>query len=228
MRFTTLTTSLLALTVAVAPACATKKFVRTSVGEVNTKVDTLGGTVEATQARVQAAEGKIGEVDQKAEAAGKAASTAQNSANAAAAAAKMADAKAAEAAKVAAAVDANQRRLLLEVTLNEDQGNFAFGKADLPDTLKVRIDELINQLKADPKAAFFEIEGHTDDRGSEEGNKKLGAERADAVKYYIVEHHKIPLHRISVISFGEEKPVASNKTKEGRAQNRRVVIRILN
>ena len=56
---------------------------------------------------------------------------------------------------------------------------------------------------------------------------RLGLERAEAVKRYVYENHKIPLHRVSVISFGEEKPVASNKTKEGRAQNRRVVIRVL-
>lgn len=232
MRLTVLTTGLLALALATAPACATKKFVRTSVGEVNSKVDTLGGTVEATQARVKAAEGKIGEVDQKAEAAGKAATTAQSAAAAAAAAAKTADTKAvdagAKAAAVQATVEADKKRLLLEVTLSEDQGNFTFGKAELPEAAKVRIDELINKLKADPKAVYFEVEGHTDDRGSVEANKKLGLERAEAVKSYIYEHHKIPLHRINVFSYGEQNPVGSNKTKEGRAQNRRVVIRILN
>jgi outer membrane protein OmpA-like peptidoglycan-associated protein len=232
MKLTALTTGLLALAVAAAPACATKKFVRTSVGEVNSKVDTLGGTVEQTQSRVTAAEGRIGQVDQKAEAAGKAASTAQNTANAAAAAATTADAKAvdaaARAAAVAATVDADKKRLLLSVTLSEDQGNFQFGKADLPEEAKVRIDDLINKLKADPKAVYFEIEGYTDDRGSAEGNKALGLARASAVKDYIYAQHKIPLHRVNVVSFGEDNPVASNKTREGRAQNRRVVIRILN
>jgi len=231
MKITALTGGLLAVALVTAPACATKKFVRTSVGEVNSKVDTLGGTVEQTQARVKAAEGKIGEVDSKAEAAGKAASTAQNAANAAAAAAKTADTKAADAGAkataVAAALDAEKRKLLLEVTLSEDQGNFKFGKAELPEAAKVRIDEMINKLKADPKAVFFEVEGHTDDRGSVEANKKLGLDRAEAVKFYMVEHHKIPLHRINVISYGEEKPVSSNKTKDGRAQNRRVVVRVL-
>ncbi len=232
MRLTALTTGLLALTLATAPACATKKFVRTSVGEVNSKVDTLGGTVEATQARVKAAEGKIGEVDQKAEAAGKAATTAQTAASAAAAAAQAADSKAAEAgakaSAVQAVVEADKKRLLLEVTLSEDQGNFNFGKAELPEQAKVRLDEVMNKLKADPKSVFIEVEGHTDDRGAALDNQKLGLERAESVKRYLYEHHKIPLHRVNVISFGEEKPVASNKTKEGRAQNRRVVLRILN
>lgn len=232
MKFTALSTGLLALAVAAAPACATKKFVRTSVGEVNSKVDTLGGSVEQTQNRVKAAEGRIGEVDSKAEAAGKAAATAQGAATAAASAARAADAKAAEAgaaaAAVKAAVDADKRRLLLEVTLSEDQGNFQFGSAELPDQVKARIDDMINKLKADPKAVYFEVEGHTDDRGSVEGNKRLGLTRAEAVKDYVYAHHQIPLHRMNVVSFGEEKPVAPNKTPEGRAQNRRVVIRILN
>ncbi|MGE0393967.1 MAG: OmpA family protein [Vicinamibacterales bacterium] len=232
MKLTALSTGLLALAVAAAPACATKKFVRTSVGEVNSKVDTLGGTVEQTQSRVTAAEGRIGQVDQKAEAAGKSAATAQNAANAAAAAAKAADTKAAaagaEAAAVKAVVDADKKKLLLEVTLSEDQGNFQFGSSELPEEAKVRIDDLVNKLKADPKAVYFEIEGHTDDRGSVEGNKRLGLARAESVKEYIYAQHKIPLHRMSVFSFGEENPVASNKTREGRAQNRRIVIRVLN
>lgn len=227
MRHTALTTGLLALVVAAAPACATKKFVRTSVGEVNSKVDTVSSTVEATQGRVTAAEGRIGQVDSKAEAAGKAASTAQASANAAAAAAKAADTKAAEAGTRVQAVEAAAKRLLLEVTLSEDQGNFEFGKAELPEQAKARLDEVLNKLKADPKSVFIEVEGHTDDRGAESNNVKLGLDRAEAVKRYVYENHKIPLHRVSVISFGEEKPVASNKTKEGRAQNRRVVIRVL-
>jgi len=86
---------------------------------------------------------------------------------------------------------------------------------------------MIAGLKADPKGAFFEIEGHTDDVGPTLVNEKLGLERAEAVKRYLYEHHQIPLHKINVISYGEEKPVAPNKTKEGRAQNRRVVIRVL-
>jgi len=47
------------------------------------------------------------------------------------------------------------------------------------------------------------------------------------VKRYLYEHHQVPLHKINVISYGEDKPVAPNKTKDGRAQNRRVVIKVL-
>ena len=85
MRKSLVAASLLALTVAVAPACATKKFVRTEVGGVNQKVDTLTGTVEETQERTRQNAERIGVVDQKAEAAGKSASAAQSAADAAAA-----------------------------------------------------------------------------------------------------------------------------------------------
>ena len=83
MRKSLVAASLLALTVAVAPACATKKFVRTEVGGVNQKVDTLTGTVEETQERTRQNAERIGVVDQKAESAGKAAAGAQSAADAA-------------------------------------------------------------------------------------------------------------------------------------------------
>jgi peptidoglycan-associated lipoprotein len=220
MRKSLFAASILALSVAVAPACATKKFVRGQVGEVNTKVDTLSGSLEETQERTRKNEERIGQVDQKAEAAGKSASDARTAADAAASRANEVNSR-------VDTVEAANRRLVYEVTLSEDQGNFKFGKTDLPDEAKARIDEVINQLKADPKGVFIEIEGHTDNVGSVDLNQRLGMERAESVKRYIYESHQVPLHKINVISYGEEKPVSPNKTREGRAQNRRVVIRVL-
>jgi outer membrane protein OmpA-like peptidoglycan-associated protein len=215
---------MLALTVAVAPACATKKFVRTEVGNVNGKVDTLAGTVEETQERTRKNEERIGAVDQKAEAAGRSATEARAAADAAAGAAKDVDSRLGGRINT---VEAASRKLVFEVTLSEDQGNFAFGKAELPDPAKARLDEVIRQVKADPKNIFFEVEGHTDNVGNPEFNRQLGLERAEAVKRYLYEQHQIPLHKINVISYGEDKPVAPNTNKDGRAQNRRVVVKIL-
>ena len=220
MRKSLFAASILALSVAVAPACATKKFVRGQVGEVNTKVDTLSGSLEETQERTRKNEERIGQVDQKAEAAGKSASDARTAADAAASRANEVNSR-------VDTVEAANRRLVYEVTLSEDQGNFKFGKTDLPDEAKARIDEVINQLKADPKGVFIEIEGHTDNVGSVDLNHRLGMERAESVKRYIYESHQVPLHKINVISYGEEKPVAPNNTRAGRAQNRRVVIKVL-
>jgi peptidoglycan-associated lipoprotein len=214
------------LSVAVS-ACASKGFVREEVGGVNAKVDTLGTTVEQTQERVGRNEARIGAVDQKAEAAGKAAADARNAAGEARSAA---DVAAANARAVGGRVDevvAASRKLVFEVTLSEDQGNFKFGGADLPDEAKARLDQMISELKTNPQNIYIEIEGHTDNVGATMLNERLGLERADAVKRYLYEQHQVPLHKINVISYGEDKPVAPNNTREGRAQNRRVVVKVL-
>jgi outer membrane murein-binding lipoprotein Lpp len=132
-------------------ACATKKYVRTSVGEVNDKVDSLGRSVEQTQERTRQNEAKISEVDAKAQnavnaaqQANGAATTAQNSANAANTAARTVDSK-------LDAFDKASRRLVLEVVLSEDSGGFQFGKKDLPDAAKEQIDQLISKLQRDPR-----------------------------------------------------------------------------
>jgi len=227
MRKSLFAASMLALCVAVAPACATKKFVRTEVGGVNSKVDTLSGTLEETQERTRQNEGRIGEVDKKAEAAGRSAQDARAAADAAAAKATEVGTQVTAVGGRVDEVVASSRRLVYTVTLSEDQGNFKFGKTDLPDTAKMRLDEVISQLKANPNNIFIEIEGHTDNTGAKTTNERLGLERAEAVKRYLYEQHQIPLHKINVISYGEDKPVAPNNTRAGRAQNRRVVVKVL-
>jgi peptidoglycan-associated lipoprotein len=208
-------------------ACASKKFVRTSVGEVNDKVDSMGRSIEETQERTRKNEGRIIEVDQKAAAAQQSATQANDAATAARSAANDAGSKATEAGNKFDTMDKANKRLVYEVVLSEDQGNFKFGKTDLPDTARQRLDEMVSQLKQDPKAVFLEIEGHTDNVGGKFVNDKVGLERAEAVKRYLYEQYQIPLHKMNVISYGEDKPVAPNKTKAGRAQNRRVVIKLL-
>jgi peptidoglycan-associated lipoprotein len=210
-----------------ATGCATKKYVQTSVGEVNDKVDSLGRSVEQTQERTRQNEAKITEVDGKAVAAGNAAQQANGAAAAANNAAAAANNNATGVGNKLADFDKQSRRLVLEVVINESSGNFQFGKADLPGEAKAQVDQLISKLQQDPKNVYIEIEGHTDNVGPAELNEKLGMERAEAVKRYLYEKHQIPLHKINVISYGMTKPVADNKTKEGRAQNRRVVIRVL-
>jgi peptidoglycan-associated lipoprotein len=216
-----------AIAVGGSTACATKKFVRTSVGQVNDKVDSLGRSVEETQERTRQNEGKIAEVDQKAAAADQKAVAAQGSADRANTAAQQAANTANTAVQRTDALEKASKRLVYEVVLSEDQGNFKFGKKDLPDEAKAKIDEMIQQIKADPKGAYFEIAGYTDSIGSKEYNEKLGLERAEAVMRYLYEQHQIPLFKMNVISYGEDNPVAENNTKTGRAQNRRVVIRVL-
>ena len=212
------------IVVAGTTACASKKFVRTSVGEVNDKVDSLGRSVEETQERTRKNEGRISEVDTKAAAAAQAAQAAND---AAAAAHSAATAVGTEANGKFDAIDKANKRLVFEVVLSEDQGNFKFGKTVLPDEAKAKIDEMVAQMKQDPKNIYLEIEGHTDNVGDKVTNEKIGLARAEAVQRYLYEQYQIPLHKMNVISYGKDKPVAPNKTKAGRAQNRRVVIKVL-
>jgi outer membrane protein OmpA-like peptidoglycan-associated protein len=208
-------------------ACATKKFVRTQVGEVNSKVETLTTSVEETQQRTRVNEENIRRVDAKTDQVGIWAKDAQNSAGNAKMIAAAAGARAEAAGAKVEEIDRHSKRLLYEVVLSEDQGNFRFGQSGLPEEAKARIDQLITQLKADPRGAYVEIEGHTDDVGDTVTNERLGLQRAEAVKRYLYETHQVPLHKINVISYGEDRPVAPNENRAGRAQNRRVVIKIL-
>jgi outer membrane protein OmpA-like peptidoglycan-associated protein len=216
--------SIAALAIGGSTACATKKFVRTSVGEVNDKVDSMGRSIEETQERTRRNEGKISEVDQKAGAAQQSADQANQAAQSANSAVSAVDNKYDT---KFTDMDKANRRLVYEVVLSEDSGNFKFGKTVLPDEAKAKIDEVVSQLKQDPKNVWIEIEGHTDSVGDKIVNQKIGLERAEAVERYLYEQYQIPLHKMNVISYGAEKPVAPNKTKAGRAQNRRVVIKIL-
>jgi len=222
-------------------ACATRRFVRTQVGEVNTKVETLNKSVEETQERTRQNEVKITQVDAKAEQVGlwakdaqtsagtaqTSANTAQTSANTAQTSANAAGTRADAANAKAEAVEALAKRLLYEVVLSENQGSYKFDSVGLPEEAKARVDQLIDQLKADPRGAYIEIEGHTDNVGEKVVNDRIGLERAEAVKRYLYEAHQVPLHKINVISYGEDKPAAPNNTRDGRSQNRRVVIKVL-
>ena len=201
-------------------ACATKKFVRGEVTQVNDKVDTLSKSVEENQERTRSNEGRITEVDQKAAAAGQRAEAAGKSAEEARAAADAVNTR-------ADTIEKASKRLVYEVVLSEDKGNFKFGKAVMPEETKAELDQLVQKLKDEPNGGFIEIEGHTDNAGTKELNQRIGLERAENVKRYLYEQHQVPLHKINVISYGEDKPIAPNKTRDGRAQNRRVVIRVL-
>jgi outer membrane protein OmpA-like peptidoglycan-associated protein len=205
-------------------ACASKKFVRTSVGEVNDKVDSMGRSLEETQERTRKNEGRIGEVDAKAQ---NAQSAADQANTAAGQARQEATTARSEANTKFDAIDKASKRLVYEVVLSEDSGNFKFGKTILPDEAKSKIDQMVAQLKQDPKNVYIEIEGHTDNVGDKIVNEKIGLERATAVQRYLYEQYQIPLHKMNVISYGEDKPIAPNKTRDGRAQNRRVVIKVL-
>ena len=201
-----------------------KGYVNQGIAEVNEKVETLSEALEETQEQTRKNAEGVAEAQGQAQAAGQSADAAGRSAAEAGSAAAAADTKA-----EAAGRDTERlMRLLYEVVLSAEQSNFGFGQSELPEGAKGELDRLVGRLKADsPQNVYIEIEGHTDSTGDAAVNERLGLERAEAVKRYLHESHEIPLHRMNVISYGEEKPIAPNDTRDGRAQNRRVVLRVL-
>ena len=191
--------------------CATKKYVGKEVGEVNKKVDNVSAELEKTQERVKRNEVRIDEVNQQS----------QSGITEAKGSAQQALVKATAAEKAA------QGKLIYTVTLSNDKVTFPLNRAEVSDDAKKLIDEAIAQLKAENKGVYFEIEGHTDSTGPAEYNQKLGEDRAVAVRDYLHDQHGLALNRMQVISYGATKPVVDNKTKENRALNRRVVIKVL-
>jgi peptidoglycan-associated lipoprotein len=206
----TLILPLLVVSLAVT-GCAKKSYVQREVSEVNKKVDAVSVEVEKTQQRVQQNEVRIDAVDK----------ASQSGINEAKGSAQAAMGKAQEAEKAA------KGKLIYTVTLSNDKVQFPVNKAEISPEAKALIDEAIAPLVKENRGVYFEIEGHTDNTGDAAYNFKLGEERAMAVRDYIAKTHSVALSRLNVISYGEDKPVAENKTKEGRSQNRRVVIRIL-
>jgi peptidoglycan-associated lipoprotein len=118
-------------------------------------------------------------------------------------------------------------KFLYEVNLRDDSVQFPVDSADLTPADRAVLDALAQRLKTENRSVYVEVQGHTDSTGPVRYNLRLGEERAEAVRRYLSEQHGIPLNRINVVSYGPDKPVAENATREGRAANRRVSIVVL-
>jgi OmpA-OmpF porin, OOP family len=105
--------------------------------------------------------------------------------------------------------------------------NFKTGSAMLSPDAKAKLDEVATKA-LNSKGYALEVTGFADSTGSVERNRALSSRRADAVIRYLVENHRIPLRRIvTPYGFGETNPVAENTSRSGRAQNRRVEVKLL-
>jgi outer membrane protein OmpA-like peptidoglycan-associated protein len=183
-----------------ATGCATKKYVRQETGAVGQRVDEVSGQVEEAQTRLDTHERQIGETSK----------TAQEALQRAIDSGKLAEGK-----------------LLYETVLTDDKVKFGFDTSDLSPEAKAAIDEFASQLKTQNAGVYIEIQGHTDSVGSDKYNEELGLLRAESVRRYLSQAHKFPLHRINIISYGETAPISDNSSREGRSQNRRVALVVL-
>lgn len=215
MRIRLATTSLAALLAVVATTgCATKKYVKEETGTVNSRVDQVQGQVEETQTKLNTHEERLGAQDKRMDGQdqkmGDISKTAQDALQRAQEAGKLAEGK-----------------FLYETVLTDDKVKFGFDKSMLSKEAQAALDDFAAKLKQDNKNVYIEVQGHTDNVGSTKYNMELGQSRADAVRLYLNQKGGFPLHRMNVISYGSTAPVADNKTKKGRAQNRRVALVVL-
>jgi len=118
-------------------------------------------------------------------------------------------------------------KILFQQSFAEDRVRFKVNSFEVTKDAKAALDEFAAKIKGLDKGVYLEIQGHTDDTGGADYNDQLGQQRAEAVRRYLAREHKLPLGRISTISYGDTQPVQTNKTAKGRAQNRRVVIVVL-
>ena len=117
-------------------------------------------------------------------------------------------------------------KFLYSMVLSDDSVKFPVDRASLSPEAQTRLNDFVAKLKADNRNVYVEIQGHTDASGSPDFNKRLGEDRAEAVRLFM-NKEGVALNRMATISYGEEAPVAPNSTRAGRAQNRRVVVIVL-
>jgi outer membrane protein OmpA-like peptidoglycan-associated protein len=219
--------------------CATKKHVRTTIEPLENRIGQLENTDKQTATSITNLEQGVSRADERARGAESRASQAADAAKQAndravksgeqaEAAARAAASAASQAEQVAAkATDIEKRMGALDDynMVAENSVLFDFGKSELNDAAKQALDEMASKVQSF-KRFVVEVQGYTDQVGAPTYNLELSRQRANAVLRYLTMHHKIPLHRIHIMGVGEEAPVADNKTRDGRKQNRRVEVRV--
>lgn len=188
----------------VGPACATKKFVRTESATLDQKITGVSTEVEASQKRIKEHDDQLATIGSL---------ISQHDGQF-----KAVDGKIEE---VKTLIRGN---LVMTATLKNSDAKFKFDSAELSAEAKGILDLFVQKLIEENKGVFIEIQGHTDNVGTDEVNMVLGQKRAEAVMMYLYKQHRIPLHRMSVVSLGSSLSVADNSSRDGRSQNRRVEI----
>jgi outer membrane protein OmpA-like peptidoglycan-associated protein len=185
-------------------ACATSKSVEEKIAEsqasTNQKIESVASQVEQLQQHQKETDVRVDQLSQEAKDALK---------------------RAQEAGVLA------KGKVVFQQTFSEDRVKFKTDEFDLNSDAKTALEEFAGKVKGLQDQYFVEIQGHTDDTGSSRYNDELGQRRADEVRRYLSRSQQLPLNRMSTISYGDTLPAAENKTKAGRAQNRRVILVVL-
>jgi outer membrane protein OmpA-like peptidoglycan-associated protein len=166
---------------------------------VDKHVAAVDAKTQATQSQVDQHQVHLTQLDQ----------TTQDALNRAEAAGKLAEGK-----------------FLYSMVLSDDSVKFPVDSSKLSPEAQQRLQDFVDKLKNDNRSVYLEIQGHTDSAGPPSLNDRLGEERAETVRVFM-NQHGVALNRMNTISYGEKDPVASNKTRVGRAQNRRVLLIVM-
>ncbi len=216
-------TIFLAVSMAATVGCTSKNYVKQQTTPLINKTNELDDMtaknskdikdVDArAQAGIAAVNAKTADVEQKAQAANQSATSAQ----------QMADA-------------ANNRVGMLTNTVAnldnyrpvaETSVKFGFNRDNLTPKAMEALDQLAGTISS-TKGYIIALEGSTDSVGSADYNYDLSQRRANSVTQYLASKYNVPAHKIYVIGLGKDKPVETNKTREGRADNRRVDVRLM-
>jgi outer membrane protein OmpA-like peptidoglycan-associated protein len=184
-------------------ACASKPYVTEEVAKSSAasekRINDVESQVEATQTRVKQHDVKLTELDN---------------------ATRQALERAQQAGKLA------EGKFVFSLVLSDDAVKFPVNRHELSKEAKEQLDAFAERLKAENKNVYLEIQGHTDATGPDDLNLRLGEARAEAVRRYL-NKQGVALNRMSTISYGKNEPVETNKTREGRSKNRRVVVIVL-
>jgi outer membrane protein OmpA-like peptidoglycan-associated protein len=216
-------TIILAASMAAAVGCSSKNYVKQQTTPLINKTNELDDMtaknsrdikdVDArAQSGIQAVNAKTADVEQKAQAAGQSAASAQQVADAA-------NTRVGVLTNTVANLD-NYRPVA------ETSVKFGFNRDILTPKAKEALDQLAGTI-SNTKGYIIALEGSTDSVGSAEYNYDLSQRRANSVIQYLASKYNVPAHKIYVIGLGKDKPVESNKTREGRADNRRVDVRLM-
>lgn len=184
-------------------ACASKPFVTEEIAKSSAasdrRINDVESQVEATQTKVKQHDAKLTELDN---------------------ATRQALERAQQAGKLA------EGKFIFSLVLSDDAVKFPVNRHELSKEAQEALNAFADRLKTENKNVYLEIQGHTDATGPDEFNLRLGEARAETVRRYL-NKQGVALNRMSTISYGKAEPVESNKTRDGRSKNRRVVVVVL-
>ena len=201
--------------------CATKKYVRQQLTPIINKVNELDDLTAQNTRAIKQTDERLQSASQQADANAKAADQkAQDSGQQVRQAQATAD-------NAVGRVEAVQKVIVSSDdyrVVNEATVQFDINQYDLSNAAKEELDRLASTAHG---SNIICIEGYADSTGMADDNYSLSSRRADTVKQYLAMQHNLPTYRIHTIGLGADNPVASNRTGDGRAKNRRAKVQLM-